>query len=184
MFNTMGKLARRRLGQRGANISTIAIVLFPMFIAALITWAQGAVATGRTTNIALLLCIMTSPLVFQVTKIYIPQRLSIKSVRLRYGLAVVDVLGFLSVNVPAYVGDIFIGRTKQAHALSQLHFDRLSAGTPSTDITLPPYVNPPKRLHFNFMSVDPSNWVNMCIAKAWQVKPVRLAKDTHNSKPN
>lgn len=169
----LGEWANETLTGRGCWLIVIAVVLFPVFTFGLISWAQGAVATGRTTNLALLFCIATWPILFykakQVFKRAIPLKRLVRNI-----LGMLGIVSLLAVNLPHYVQDLMLGRARSA--LENFHQNVLLINNsgPEQMILWEPLGRSPKSIPTNLVSANEDYWVNRCIAKAYSVESVRL----------
>ena len=169
----LGEWANETLTERGCRFVVIGVVLFPVFTFGLISWAQGAVATGRTTNLALLFCIATWPILFfeakQVFKIAIPLKRLVRNI-----LGMLGIVSLLAVNLPHYVQDLMLGRARSA--LENFHQNVLliNNSAPEQIILWEPLGRSPKSIPTNLVSANKDYWVNRCIAKAYAVESVRL----------
>jgi len=169
----LGEWANETLTGRGCWLIVIAVVLFPVFTFGLISWAQGAVATGRTTNLPLLLCIATWPIVFFKAKDAFRGTIPLKKL-VRNSLGILGIVSLLAVNLPYYARDLMLGRAKSALE----NFDQNDSLIKDSDsekmIFWEPLGKSPKSIPTNLVSENKDHWVNRCIAKAYSVESVRL----------
>ena len=169
----LGEWANKTLTGRGCWLIAISVISFPLFCFGLISWAQGAVATGRTTNLSLLLCIATWPIIFfkvqEVFKIKIPLKSPMCN-----SLGILGIVFLLAVNLPYYAQDLMLGGARSA--LENFHQNESSikdSGRGQTIVWVP-LVRSPKSIPTSLVSENKNYWVNKCIAKAYSVKSVHL----------
>ena len=169
----LGEWANETLTGRGCWFIVIAVVLFPVFTFGLISWAQGAVATGRTTNLAFLLCIATWPIVFFKVKDVFSRTISLKR-PVRNSLGRLGIVFLLAVNLPYYVQDLMLGRAKAALENFHQNDTLIKNSARGQKILWEPLGKSPKSIPTNLVSENKDYWVNRCIAKAYSVGSVRL----------
>jgi hypothetical protein len=170
----LGEQGIRRITRRGAHFLTFSVFTYPFLVYAVISLSQGAVASGRTINLALFLCITTWPIVLIVVKDrWSWHRLSIPFL-IRNVLSALGFVAVLTMNLPGYISDLVTGRAADAMEIAHTR-DHLLENAPNyTQVLLPPIPDPPRSIMINQITTDPENWINVCTALAWKVKSVRL----------
>lgn len=169
----LGKQAARNLTARGIRAVAIAVITYPFFICGVVSWAQGAVATGRTINLALLLCITTWPLVYWALKSSFAKKIKDTRSGIQIGFSCLGLAIVLSVNLPDYAGDLLTGRAARAFEVHKQHDLLLERAASGADVLLPAINNPPKSIPSSLVSDNPDNWINRCLAKSYNVNSVR-----------
>jgi len=169
----LGEMANEALTSRGCWLIVTLVVLFPVFTFGLISWAQGAVATGRTTNLALLLCLATWPIIFFKAKEVIKRTFPINRL-LRNSLGILGIVSVLAVNLPYYLRDLTLGRAEAALKNFYQNDSSIKDSELGQAVIWEPLNEPPKSIPTNLVSEDNKYWVNRCIARAYSVKTVQI----------
>ena len=169
----LGKQSAHYLTARGVRAVAISVITYPFVICGVVSWAQGAVAAGRTINLALLLCITTWPLVYWTLKSSFVKKIKDTRIYIKIGLSCLGLATALSVNLPDYAGDLLTGRAARAFEVHKQHDLLLERAASATDVLLPVIDNPPKSIPSSLVSDNPDNWVNRCLARFYNVNSVR-----------
>jgi len=168
----LGSIARERLGEIGSRALALGVLGYPFAVSASVSWSLTAAGPGRTRNFALLALIVCWPVVLVALLRGLAWLPTLRA-RVRGTMTAVGLLVVLSMNIPGYVQDRFAGRAARAMSVA-VEQERILSQTPRSGEALLPFVTDvPHAIQINHISENPSDWVNVCIAGAWQVGSVK-----------